>query len=93
MNEQQQEQRGEEARRILGDPIFKEAWEKVRERIVVKLESEEMTDAERLRQNDLLWALRAARKQIEFVAVTGTLVAMDTQRKRSIADRILRREY
>ncbi len=91
MDSIQAERRGEEAKRLLGEELYKESWVALREQIVVRLESEELTNDQRLELVNLLRQHRRAKRYLEQVMVTGTMVAMEEQRKRSIADRILRR--
>ena len=85
------ERRGEEARQLLETPLLKEAWQALRDVIVARLESESLTDDQRRDLNYQLQALRKHKRWFEQVLVTGTLTAMEEQRKRTIADRILRR--
>ena len=87
MDEKQQEMRGEEARRILENPIYKEAYAVLEQRIVAELAQQdiEALQAERLRM--LLVALRKVRVHMEQVLVTGTIVAQELERKRTMRDR------
>lgn len=85
------ERRGEEARQLLDNPLVKESFQVLRDVIVARLESESLTDDQRRDLNYQLQALRKHKRWLEQVMVTGTLAAMDEKRKRSIADRILRR--
>lgn len=91
MDEQQQERRGEEARRILNDPIYQESWAALRETLTKRLESELLTPEQRLEIVDLLRANRKARLYMEQVLATGTMAAAEQERKRSLRDRLLRR--
>ena len=76
--------RGEEARRILENPIYKEAYAVLEQRIVAELAQQdiEALQAERLRM--LLVALRKVRVHMEQVLVTGTIVAQELERKRTM---------
>jgi len=91
MDLQTQERRGEDAKRLLNEDLFKEAWQMVRERIVLMLEHPNTPPAERERLNHALVGLRDAKRYVEQVMATGTMVAMEIERKRTIAERLLRR--
>ena len=82
------EARGEEARRILDAALFKEAFRVIEERLVNELALVE-TNAERVeRARNLLVALRKVRTYLEQVLYTGTMAAMEEERK-SMAKRFL----
>ncbi|HMM52285.1 MAG TPA: hypothetical protein PKD87_11795 [Burkholderiaceae bacterium] len=72
--------RGEDAKRILEDPLFIEAWEKVEKALVGSLRTVPLTDAglerEIVRSIQLLYRVRA---YVEEVLSTGKLVAIDEQ--------------
>ena len=84
---QQEEARGEEARRILESPIYLEAWQAIRDRIVAQLESADLSDDKRAKLNDLLIANSKAQKYLSNVLVTGTMAAMEINRKQTLAER------
>ncbi len=88
----QLERRGEQARQLLANELYQEAVSKPREKLVELLErSADLPDAKKL---ELVWrliGLRTAQSYIEQVMHTGTMVAQEEQRKRSLADRILNR--
>lgn len=87
----QEERRGEEAQILLGNALYKESWREVRERLITLLEQPGIKPDEREQLNNALVGLRAARRYLEQVVTTGTMSAMETQRKRTLADRMLRR--
>ena len=91
MDGEEQERRGEDARRIIEAPIHREAFAALEERLVNELARQDIDPqrAEFLRL--LLVAGRKYRLYIEQVMVTGTMAAMETQRKRSLSDRMFRR--
>ena len=91
MDPQQEERRGEEAKQLLANPLYEESWQVVRERIVVMLEQSGLKPEERERLNNALVGLKLANHYLKQVIATGTMAAMETQHKRSLADRILRR--
>ena len=91
MDDRQREIRGERARQMLEDELFQEAWRVPRERIHKMLEREDLSGKERKRLNFLLQALRQVELHVQQVMVTGTLAGREIERKRSIADRVLRR--
>ncbi len=88
MNE---ERRGEEARAVLENGIYKESYQAIRERIMVQLELSDLPADKRQRLNDLLIASAMLRKYMENVLASGTMAAMEIERKRSLGERILRR--
>ena len=91
MDSQTHERRGEEAKQLLANPLYEESWQKVRERLVKALENPNVAPVERERLNNALVGLRTARRYLEQVMATGTMTAMETARKRTIAERLLRR--
>lgn len=92
MDATQIERRGEEARQLLANELYQESIAKPREKLTLMLErSADLPDEKKL---ELVWrliGLYTAKGYIEQVLATGTMVAQEEQRKRSIADRILRR--
>ncbi len=91
MDEIQQERRGEEARMLLNNELYKEAWAALREKLTRQLETEELTTEQRAELVNLLRANRKARGYLEQVMITGTFAAREIERKRSLLDRMRRR--
>ncbi len=87
MNLEQDERRGEDARQILESPIYKEAWAAMRENIITRLEQASLTAEERKMWNDLLIVHGKAKKYMESILTTGTMAAMEMEKKRSLAER------
>ena len=83
-----EERRGEEARQVLDSPIYKEAYVQIETNIVNRMAAQATgaVEAEDLRR--LLIALRKVRVYIEQVAVTGTMSAMEQERKRTLRERM-----
>ncbi len=90
MTEQEEMIRAADAKHLLSNPMYREAWEIPRERIIKKLESS-ISDDERRDLNYLLRAFRVARSYAEQVIETGKLAEEADKQKRSFADRMLRR--
>ncbi len=88
MTPEQEERRGEDARRILDEAIYKESWTAVRENIVAKLEQRDLKPDDREHLNHLLVAIGLAKKYLEQVLLSGTMAAMETERKRTLAERV-----
>lgn len=88
MDLQSDERRGEDARRILDDAIYREAWELIRNRIIEQLEHADIPEDRRGRLNDLLIAHKKARQYMEQVLVTGTLAATEIDRQASLTERM-----
>jgi len=91
MGPQHTERRGEEARQLLENELYKEAWQMVRERIILSLENQNLAQDDRKHLNNVLVGLRDARRYLEQVMVSGTLAAKELERKRTMAERLLRR--
>lgn len=82
-----EEARGEEARRILENEVYVEAWAAIRDRIVAQLESADLSPEKRQKLNDLLVAHSAAQKYMRSVLTTGTMAAMEINRQRTLAEK------
>lgn len=91
MNLELDERRGMEAQSVLQNGIYKEAYTVIRDNIVVQLSLADTPDDRRKRLNDLLVALGKVEGYMRQVMTTGTMAAMEMERKRSLADRVLRR--
>lgn len=91
MDEREQEIRGEEARRILGSAIYKEAFAAIESRLINELAQQDIDPKRAEYLRTLIVAGRKHRTYLEQVLVTGTMAAMEIERKRSLRDRILRR--
>ena len=86
--------RGAEFQQLLDSPQFKEMWQVPKDRIVSRLEQSGISEDERRTLNYLLQAFRLAKSYAERAAETGRLESMaevEEQKKRTIADRFLRR--
>ena len=74
--------RGEDAKRILHDPLYQEAWTAVERSFIEHLRQVPLTDAslerEFVRSLQLLYKVR---QYLEQVMQTGTLAALDEQQK------------
>lgn len=74
--------RGEDAKRILDDPLYRESWDSVEKGLVESLRHVPLTDAslerEIVRSIQLLYRVRA---YIEQVMQTGKLVALEEQQQ------------
>jgi len=86
-----EERRGEEARAVLENGIYKESYQAIRERILSQLEMADLPADKRGRLNDLLIALHMIHKYMENVLASGTMAAMEIERQRTLKERILRR--
>ena len=88
MTPQEEEMRGEIARNWLDNAIFKETWTKIEAGVLAKMKLSATTNEEVLEWNRYLRMMDKLRRDIEQVAVTGTMAAMETERKRTLADRL-----
>jgi siroheme synthase (precorrin-2 oxidase/ferrochelatase) len=81
-------QRGHNARRILNDDMYQEAFNAVRDRLVSLLESAEVTGEKRQRINDLLVQHRKVRQYMETVMQSGKMAAESIERDKRFAERV-----
>ena len=89
MTPEQEERRGELARQILDAEIYKEAYKNIEDRLIQELAVVEITKERAEYLRTILVAGRKHRKYMEQVLVTGTMAAMEENRKRSLMERIL----
>lgn len=88
MTPEQEERRGEEARVVLDNPIYREAFAQIEANIVAKMALQATTAAEAEELRRLMIALRKVRTYLEQVLTTGTMAAMEEERKRNWAQRM-----
>lgn len=91
MNPQQEERRGIEARAILENAIYREAYQTIRDNIVSQLALADTPDDKRQRLNNLLIALSKVEQYMKQIMASGTMAAMQIERERTLADKLLRR--
>lgn len=91
MNPEQEERRGEDARQVLENSIYKEAYAQIEANIVAKMAQQATTAAEGEDLRRLLIALRKVRTYIEQVAVTGKMAAIEADRKRGLVEQMTER--
>jgi ribosomal protein L17 len=81
MSPQEELRRGEDARRILEEPLLKEAFKVIEERIINSIAVVEI-DKERAEYlRTILVASRKVRQYLEQVVTSGKLASMDEERK------------
>ena len=80
--------RGRNAKRILDDAMYQEAYTTVRERIVSQLSQAETLGEKRDRLNSLLVALSTVQRYMEQVAIGGRMAAEQIERDRTMGERI-----
>lgn len=88
MTPDQEERRGEDARIVLESAIYKEAFAQIEANIVAKMALQATTAAEAEELRRLMIALRKVRTYMEQVMTTGTMAAMEEERKRNWAQRM-----
>ena len=88
MTPEQEIERGRNARRVLDDGIYQEAYTVVRERIVSQLSQAETVGDKRERLNSLLVALSTVQRYMEQVAVGGKMAAEQIERDRTLTQRV-----
>ncbi len=91
MDLEQDERRGMEAQSVLQNGIYKESYKVIRDNIVSQLSLADTPDDRRKRLNDLLIALGKIEGYLRQVMTTGTMAAIEQERRRSLTDRVLRR--
>jgi hypothetical protein len=80
--------RGRNAKRVLDDAMYQEAYSIVRERIVSQLSQAETVGEKRDRLNSLLVALSTVQRYMEQVALGGRMAAEQIERDRTMGERI-----
>jgi hypothetical protein len=80
------EQRGVEADRLIRNPMLREAFQVIEERLVSELAVLEITDERRTKLQMLLALGRKYRTYLEQVVKTGELATLEEQRKRTLAE-------
>jgi len=91
MSPEEEVQRGGRAQRVLGDEIYKEAFDTIQARIVGLLAQSETIGEQRERLNALLVAHNKIKQYMEQVALGGKMAAEQIERERTLAERMLRR--
>lgn len=89
MTPEQEIRRGVEARSLLEHPIYREAYQTIRDNIVTQLSLADTPDEKRSRLNNLLIALSKVEQYMNQVMASGKMV--EIERERSLSDRIFRR--
>lgn len=89
MSPDQEIRRGLEARQLLESPIYREAYQTIRDNIVTQLSLADTPDDKRSRLNNLLIALSKVEQYMNQVMTSGKMV--EIERERSLSDRIFRR--
>ena len=89
MSPDQEIRRGLEARQLLESPIYREAYQTIRDNIVTQLSLADTPDDKRQRLNNLLIALSKVEQYMNQVMTSGKMV--EIERERSLSDRIFRR--
>lgn len=83
--------RGHHAKRLLGDEMFKEAYETIESRLVDLLASADITDERGTHIRHLLAAHRKIRGYLEQVIIGGKLAAEQIERERTLKERMFGR--
>ena len=91
LSPQEEERRGLEAQVVLENGIYKESYKVIRDNIVSQLSLADLADDKRQRLNNLLVALAKVEQYMKQVMVSGTMAAMQIERERTLAERIMRR--
>lgn len=87
MTPEDERRRGEDARRVLAEPVYKEAWQAYEKRLLDELASAARTEDEVRTLRGLLIASRKARAHLERIMAEGNMAAanialIEKQRKR-----------
>ena len=91
MDERQEEMRGESARRVLNEDVYKEAYAVLERKIINEMAQQEIEPARAEYLRTLLVSMRKVRLYLEQLMTTGTMAAMEMERKRTLRDKLLRR--
>lgn len=87
MTPEQERSRGIQAKRILEDDIYREAWQKYETVLINELAKVETKPERVLLLQAKLVGARKARQQLEQLMLSGQMAEEEEQRKRTIADR------
>lgn len=91
MDPQDEERRGEAAKRVLNEDIYKEAFAALEARWINELAQQDIDPKRAEYLRTLLVAGRKHRQYMEQVMVSGTMAAMELERKRSLTERVFHR--
>jgi len=91
MDPAQEERRGEQARQIINAPLYQEAGAAFEARLVSELAQQDLRPERVTELRTLLVWHRKYRQYFEQILVTGTMAAMDAERKRTLRERMFRR--
>ena len=80
--------RGNQARTILQDKMYAEAWTTVEQRLVSLLKQVDMDPARERRVLDALKGLHAARGYLETVMQSGKMAAQQIERDKTFTERM-----
>jgi len=81
--------RGLEAKSLLDNPIYREAYQTIRDNIVTQLSLADTADDKRARLNNLLIALGKVEQYMRQVMSSGVMA--EIERERTLADKLFRR--
>jgi len=81
--------RGLEAKSLLDNPIYREAYQIIRDNIVTQLSLADTADDKRARLNNLLIALSKVEQYMKQVMASGVMA--EIERERTLADKLFRR--
>jgi siroheme synthase (precorrin-2 oxidase/ferrochelatase) len=88
MTPEQEVTRGHQARRILDDAMYKEAFDTLRDRLVSLLETAELPKSKRERVNNLLIQHSKVRKYMETIMQTGQMAAQQIEKDKTFTERM-----
>jgi len=88
MTPEQEIERARNARRVLDDAMYQEAYSAIRERIVGQLSLVELDAVKRQRLNDLLVSLSSVQKYMTNVMEGGKIAAQEIERTRTMGERL-----
>jgi len=90
MSPEEEVQRGGRAQRVLGDEMYKEAFDTIQARIVGLLAQSETVGEQRERLNALLVAHNKVKQYMEQVVIGGKMAAEQIEHDRTLKERMLR---
>ena len=85
------ERRGEEARRVLQDSVYAEAFQALEQRWISEMAQQDIDPKRAEYLRTLVVAGRKHKQYMEQVMYSGTMAAMDIERKRTIQERLAQR--
>ena len=80
--------RGNNAQRVLTDPMYVEAFDAIESRLIDMMASADLDDARGTHLRHLLTAHRKVKQYMEQVLIGGKMAALQLERERTLRERV-----